>query len=233
LPPVNGQDIIENLKYSLDYARILANTERDKLIISLCESFEINVSEAEIQESGDIFRKHSGLRGADETLRWLEAQGITPEDWAKGIYISLMTTKLKEHVCSAEADNYYLGNREACKRVAISQILVSEQATAVKIAYSLRENQSQFCALALEHSRGKQSAENGGFAGVRLVAELLPEIAQAVTGANEGEILGPIQSKMGYHVLRIEKWFPPEFNQVKDQLLDYLFQSWLTEHLNG
>jgi PPIC-type PPIASE domain len=59
-----------------------------------------------------------------------------------------------------------------------------------------------FCALALEFSQGKQSKENGGFAGIKFVAELLPEIAAAIEQADAGCVLDPIQSRLGYHILR-------------------------------
>jgi parvulin-like peptidyl-prolyl isomerase len=63
---------------------------------------------------------------------------------------------------------------------------------AVKITQALREGKVSFCVLALQHSKGKQSQENGGFVGVRFLAELLPEIAQAVSEAVEGEVLDPV-----------------------------------------
>lgn len=230
---VSDQEVIEKLKSSLNYADIAAAAERDALIINLCEQMGIEVSEDEVQASGDEFRKKNALRGVPETLQWLSEQRITSEEWARGMYLSLLSDRLKEQVCGVDADNYYIGNLESCRRVALSQILISDQTMAIKIAQDVRENPASFCALALEHSRGKQSSENGGFAGVRLVAELLPEIAQIISNAPQGEIIGPVQTKLGYHILRIEKWFPAEFNQVREQLLDYLFQRWLNERVDN
>jgi PPIC-type PPIASE domain len=227
--PVTEQEAIDALKYSLNYADVAAFAERDNLVVKLCQQLNISVSEGEVQEEGDIFRRNNALRDSSETLQWLSTQRITAENWAKGIHISMLTDKLKEHICGSSADSYYISNRRTCRRVALSQILVGDLATAVKISRQVRENQSLFCSLALEHSKGRQSAENGGFAGVKLVAELLPEIAQAIEDAGEGDVLDPVQSKLGYHVLRVEKWFPAELSQVRQQLLDYLFQSWLNE----
>ncbi|MEA5507516.1 peptidylprolyl isomerase [Halotia wernerae UHCC 0503] len=83
------------------------------------------------------------------------------------------------------------------------------------------------CALALEYSKGKQSKQNGGFVGIRFLSELMPEIAQAIAQAKEGEVIGPIQTKLGYHILKIEKYFPTEFNESREQILESLFQKWL------
>ncbi|MFB2879428.1 peptidylprolyl isomerase [Floridanema aerugineum] len=55
----------------------------------------------------------------------------------------------------------------------------------------------------------------------------MPEIAEAILEAKEGEAIGPIQTKLGYHIVKIEKWFPIELNEVREQVLETLFQEWL------
>jgi parvulin-like peptidyl-prolyl isomerase len=53
------------------------------------------------------------------------------------------------------------------------------------------------------------------FVGIRFLSELLPEIAQAISEAKEGEVIEPIQTKLGYHILKIEKWFPAELSEIR------------------
>lgn len=174
------------------------------------------------------------LWGNAETSAWLEEQRITVDEWSQGIKVALLENKLKEHLFSAAVDNAYVSNRNNYRRVALSQILVTDLATAWKIVQMLREGQASFSALALEHSKGKQSQENGGFVGIRYLVELIPEIAKPLTEAKEDEIIGPVQTKVGYHVLRVEKWFPIELNQgVREQIMDSLFQVWLQNLKNS
>lgn len=225
------QEVIDRLKHSRRYSEFAEEVERNILIESICEQLNIKVSEDEIQNVGDTFRKQNKLYGEVETMEWLDRQRITPEEWSKGVYLQLLTQKLKEHIGGHNADSLYMNDRENWRRVALSQILVSDLATAVKISKSIREKGDSFCMLALENSKGKQSKENGGFAGIRFVAELLPEVAAAIDKAPVGEVLEPVKSKLGYHILRVEKWFAPEFNEVKDFIAEYLFQSWLTEKI--
>jgi parvulin-like peptidyl-prolyl isomerase len=98
---------------------------------------------------------------------------------------------------------------------------------ALKIAQALRVENASLCALALEQPKGKQSQQNAGFVGIRFLAELLPEITKAVVEAKEGEVVGPIQTKLGYHILRVEKWFAADLSEVREQVLESLFQAWL------
>jgi hypothetical protein len=57
----------------------------------------------------------------------------------------------------------------------------------------------------------------------------MPEIRAAIAGVQEGEIINPIKTHRGYHILRIEKWFAPMLSEsVRAEFLDVLFQSWLS-----
>ncbi|MBD2448161.1 peptidylprolyl isomerase [Nostoc sp. FACHB-152] len=237
--PVNVQsatdaEILEYLRRSAKFAEIAVAAEREAFVIANCKQLGIEISEDEWQAAGDAFRLERKLWGNAETLAWLEEQRISVEEWSEGIKVALLEKKLKEHLFGALVDGAYVSNRDNYRRVALSQILVTDLATAWKIVQLLREGQASFCALALEHSKGKQSQENGGFVGIQYLVELIPEIAEPLTEAKEGEIVGPVQSKIGYHVLRVEKWFPIELNQaVREQIMDSLFQQWLQNLQNS
>ncbi|MDF5706649.1 MAG: peptidylprolyl isomerase [Nostoc sp. S4] len=227
IAPATDEVIIAYLRQSYKIAEIAVQAEQDALILAVCKQLNITVTEEELQVNGDAFRLEYKLLGASETLAWLAKQRITVEDWSQGIRVSLLTQKLKEYLFGDVVDAHYMNNRDDYRRVALSQILVRDLTAALQIVQVLRQENASFSGLALQYSKGKQSRENGGFAGVRFIAELLPEIVKAVVEAKEGEIIAPIQTKLGYHILRVEKWFPAELNEVREQVLDSLFQAWL------
>jgi parvulin-like peptidyl-prolyl isomerase len=43
----------------------------------------------------------------------------------------------------------------------------------------------------------------------------------------------PIQTKLGYHILKVEKWFPAELSKVREQVLESLYQAWLQAGSNS
>jgi parvulin-like peptidyl-prolyl isomerase len=231
LPKIDSATNEEIIAYLHRYCKIAEITDavkRDNLILKLCEQFNITVTDEELQTAGDTFRQKNNLLTASETINWLDQQKITPEEWSEGIRLSLLTKKLKEFLFNESLDTHYIKERDAYKRVAISQILVRDLLEAKKIVQALEEKKATFCALALEHSKGKHSRENGGFLGIRFWSELTPEIAQALVNTQEGEIVGPVQTRLGYHILRVEKWIPTELDEeVREQILELLFQTLL------
>ncbi|MBD2438072.1 peptidylprolyl isomerase [Nostoc sp. FACHB-110] len=233
IPPAKDEEILAYLRRSTQIAEIAAKAEQDALILNLCEQLNVTASDAELQAAGDQFRLEHKLLGASETLLWLSVQRITVEDWSYGIRLNLLTKKLKELLFGEIVDNYYIQHRQNFRRVALSQILVRELTQAQQIVRIIKEENASFCALALEHSKGKQSKENGGFAGIRFLSELLPEISTAISQAKEGELIGPIQTTLGYHIIRVEKFFPLELNaELREEVLDSFFQAWLQGKLN-
>lgn len=231
--PATNEDIIAYLCQSYKIAEIAAMAEHNALVLGMCEQLGITVSEEELQAAGDTFRHENKLLGASETLEWLQQQRITVEDWSAGITIELLTNKLKEHLFGDAVDTHYIDNRNDYQRVALSQILVGNLPDALKVIHALRAENASFCTLAILNSQGQKSQQNGGFVGIRFISELLPEIAQAIAEAKEGEVIGPIQTKLGYHILRIEKWFSAEMSEIREQILESLFQIWLRANSNS
>ncbi|MEH1944185.1 MAG: peptidylprolyl isomerase [Nostoc sp.] len=220
-------DVIAYLRSSHKIAEYAVLAEQDAFILNVCQRFGLTVTDDELQTAGDAFRLEHKLIGVSETLTWLQQQRISVEDWSRGIRLELLKNKLKEYLFGDAVDANYLSNRQHYQRVALSQILVSDLTDASKVTYAIQESNVSFCALALEYSKGKQSKQNGGFVGVHFLSELMPEIVQAISQAKEGEVIGPIQTKLGYHILRIEKRFPSDFSESREQVLKSLFQNWL------
>nr|WP_246221484.1 peptidylprolyl isomerase [Phytoactinopolyspora mesophila] len=86
------------------------------------------------------------------------------------------------------------------------------------------------------------SAEAGGDLGFIQPGMTVTEFEEALFAADEGEVVGPVQSDFGYHVIqRLEK---PEFEEVQDELRANLeqvsmqegqmaFQDFITEQLQA
>jgi peptidyl-prolyl cis-trans isomerase D len=78
-----------------------------------------------------------------------------------------------------------------------------------------------FAAIAAEHSEDPGSKDNGGDLGWFGRGQMVSEFEDAVFSAKPGEIIGPIQSQFGYHIIKIEGFRPEHqqpFEEVQEQI---------------
>jgi peptidyl-prolyl cis-trans isomerase C len=102
------------------------------------------------------------------------------------------------------------------------------------------ENGGDFAKLAKENSQDPGSAENGGDLGCLGKGETVPEFEQAAFGAEQGEIVGPVKTEFGYHILQVTDVKPEQtrsLQEVEPQIRSQLatqkqseaFNKWIEE----
>ncbi len=120
----------------------------------------------------------------------------------------------------------------------VSHILIDVPADADKQAVEEARNRADallaklkagasFAALAKADSQDQGSAAKGGLLGVYTEKTLAssgfnPAIAKAVFAAKQGELVGPVRSSFGFHIIRVDTIRPGglrPFAEVRDQLL--------------
>ncbi len=84
----------------------------------------------------------------------------------------------------------------------VRQIVVSTEAEAEEIVALLNEG-ADFTALAEERSIDPGTRSSGGDLGYFGRGQMIPEFEEAVFEAEPGQILGPLQTRFGYHVVEV------------------------------
>ncbi len=80
---------------------------------------------------------------------------------------------------------------------------------------------ADFAELAAKHSEDPGSKDNGGDLGWFARGRMVPEFEEAVFSAKPGDLVGPIKSQFGYHIIRIEGFRPEHqrpFEEVEEQI---------------
>lgn len=116
----------------------------------------------------------------------------------------LMSKKVGARLTEAEAKKYYEKNafRFTTGQVHLWQILLNTEAEARDIAAKVRGG-ADFQKLAEQVSKDPNAKSNRGDAGMLTRDQLPPEIGDAVYVAKKGDIVGPIQSSVGFHVIKV------------------------------
>ena len=115
-----------------------------------------------------------------------------------------------------------------------SHILVKEEGQAKTIRKDI-SNGKNFEALAKEHSIGP-TGKNGGNLNWFDLSSMVPEFSTALMVLSEGDISQPVQTKFGWHLIKLNKTREkkiPEFKEIKAQLVQNLRQKKINDYLNS
>jgi peptidyl-prolyl cis-trans isomerase C len=181
----------------------------------------------------------------------LKQNNITEDQLREDIRENLPVQKVQERVTGdaapsdKEIQNYYEKNKEAqfttpeqrCVRHILFNKDQKEKAEDVK---QKLENGGDFAKLAKEYSQDPGSAEKGGDLGCLGKGETVPEFEQAAFGAKQGEIVGPVKTEFGYHILKVTDVKPEQarsLQEVESQIRSQLatqkqseaFNKWIEE----
>jgi len=90
-----------------------------------------------------------------------------------------------------------------------------------------------FAAVARKFSDDPHSKDKGGDLGWLTKPELFESLREVTFSAKEGEIIGPLRSPLGYHILLVEKIKPAQqkpFGEVKEQIKKRLLEEKLKHY---
>lgn len=121
-----------------------------------------------------------------------------------------------------------VGDLNTALYVNARHILVETQEQAQEVLDALQAGES-FSALARSLSTDTGSGQNGGNLGWAPVDNYVPEFADAVRTAEIGEIVGPVQSDFGYHIIQVRGREDREVTDFElQQARAEAFDEWLT-----
>ena len=106
------------------------------------------------------------------------------------------------------------------------------------------EDGGDFAALAKEHSQDPSNKDAGGDLGCVPKGQFVPEFDDAAFGAEEGELLGPVETEFGFHLIEVTEIRPEgetPFEEVAPQIEEQItaeqqageFQSWVEGELES
>lgn len=212
------------------------------LIKDRADRIGITVSQREIEDAIDRLKAQYGIASEEAFVRSLQESGLTRTDMERRLRDQLITSKVFARELRARADlsdtelrRRYEQEKERYRRPQRAQVqeivivpAIEDDAAAFEaarveagqVASRARAAGADFSAIAREVS-DSPTAESGGDLGVISQGELMAALDQAVFNAQAGSVVGPIQTRAGWHVLYVARRIPseiPGYDEVKEQL---------------
>jgi parvulin-like peptidyl-prolyl isomerase len=246
----------ESPQYEALIAQIMPQLVEIEIAKAYAEEQGITVSEQDVNQEVETLKDQVAQQvqgqdiGREEAFdQALQQAGITEEQLRQQIREQLPIQKVQERVAGdagpsqEEVEQFYEQNKAAqfttpetrCTRHILFNKDQKEKAEEVK---QQLQNGGDFAALAKEYSQDPGSAEQGGDLGCIGRGETVPNFEEAVFGAEQGEIVGPVETDFGYHVIEvteIQEEATRPLSEVEAQIRDQLtteaqseeFTAWL------
>ena len=230
---VSLHEILYYLKID-DKMDFLWDTIADILISQAGEREGITTSDEELQNALDIFRQDKGLYKKMEMEEWLKQKDMIIEDLETHLERPIIKDKLKEKITAGKAEQYFAENRLSFDAAEISHILIEKEGIAHELFTQITEEEIAFSVIARKHSIDKDSKEEGGYIGFVNRKDMSSTMESAVFGAKEGDIVGPVKTDMGFHIIKVEKIHIGELDDnTRSSIKDELFSIWLKEEIRN
>jgi peptidyl-prolyl cis-trans isomerase C len=246
----------ESPQYEALIAQIMPQLVEIEIAKAYAEEQGITVSEQDVNQEVETLKDQVAQQaqgqdiGREEAFdQALQQAGITEEQLRQQIREQLPIQKVQERVAGdvgpsqEEVEQFYEQNKAAqfttpetrCTRHILFNKDQKEKAEEVK---KQLENGGDFAALAKKYSQDPGSAEQGGDLGCIGRGETVPNFEEAVFNAEQGEIVGPVETEFGYHVIEvtdIQEEATQPLSEVEAQIRDQLtteaqseeFTAWL------
>lgn len=209
------------------------------LIKDRADRLGITVSDAEIKEAVGRLKQQYGIANDEQFEESLRSSGLTRTEMEARLRDTLITNKVfsrelrgREQLTDSELrerynrekESYRLPERAHLREIVIlkpeSGDLEEARTRANEVAEASKKPGTTFATLASTMSESG-TRDKGGDLGEVAKGDLIPELDRAVFAAQQGAVIGPIETKSAWHILKVEQRLPsevPAFESVKDRL---------------
>jgi parvulin-like peptidyl-prolyl isomerase len=209
------------------------------LIKDRADRLAITVSDAEMRESVGRLKQQYGITTDQQFEESLRTSGLTRAEMEARLRDTLITNKVfgrelrsREQLTDAELRERYNREKDAFRlpeRAHLREIVILKpesgsldeaRTRANEIAEAARKAGTDFANLATTMSESG-TKDKGGDLGEVAKGDLVADLDKAVFNAQPGAIIGPIETKSAWHVMKVEQRLPsevPAFESVKDKL---------------
>jgi parvulin-like peptidyl-prolyl isomerase len=226
------QDSIEEAKISGKFHELIQGFLRRQVITQQAQERGIAATAQELQVAADRLRKNQKLDTADATMKWLKTNFLSVDDFEKIVVHKLMTEKLAQHLFGDRVEHYFHQNTLEYSGAIIYEVVLDNRELAMEIFYSLQEGDLNFADVAHQYIPDSEHKRRGGYLGTVNRQQLRPEISAAVFAAKPPQLIEPVVTAIGVHLIYVEQINQPKLDEhIHQKILMDMFDGWLDEQV--
>lgn len=230
---ISAQDILHQLKLSCQIPSVVEQIVTRKLVIDAAAEAGIKVEAEELQQAADQIRLISKLKTADETWEWLKKNCLSLDDFEEMVYTNVISGQLAQHLFGDKIEPWFVEHQLDYAGAVIYEVVLDDEDLAMELFYALQEGEMSFFEIAQQYIQDTELRRRGGYRGIVRRTEMKPEISAAVFGAKPQQVLKPIVTAKGVHLILVEGVVKPQLdNTLRHQIGADLFSEWIKQQFN-
>lgn len=229
---VSANDIISYIKMACQIPGILEAIASQKIIAEAAEKAGIEITTEELQTAADNLRLAHKLLKAEDTWSWLEKHHLSLDDLEEIAKINLTSSKLANHLFADQIEPFFYAHQPKYFAAVTYEVILDDEDLALELFYALQEGEISFQEIARQYIHNTETRRAGGYQGIRRRTEFRPEIAAAVFAVTPPQILKPIITPKGAHIIAVEEIIKPELDEnLRFQIMGDFFNNWLQQQI--
>jgi parvulin-like peptidyl-prolyl isomerase len=226
--PYSDREIIYQLKLSGQISAVLEGIAKRNAIRSAAKSLEIEVSEEELQLGANQIRASSQLNRSSDTWTWLQQNRLTLDDFEEMISQTVLSNKLALHLFSEKVEAIFAERQIDYLQAVLYEVTLDDEDLALELYYAIEEGELSFYEMARKYSSDRELGRKVGYRGLVNRMDLEAEVRAVVFASTPPQLLKPILSKKGTHLIQLEEIVQPQLTPILyQQILSDLFLEWL------
>ncbi|PSB00816.1 peptidylprolyl isomerase [Merismopedia glauca CCAP 1448/3] len=230
---VDKETILQQAKLSAKIPEMVEGILSRQIISQTATDLGVEIATEELQEAADRFRLMNQLHDSEETYKWLEKHGISLDEFEEMINYNLVVLKLGSVMFKDKIEAYFAGQQLDYLGAAIYEVILEDEDEAMELFYQIQAEETSFHEIAVQHIQDVELRRKGGYRGILYRKDLKPEVSAAIFAANPPQIIKPITTSLGVHLIWVEEIIKPQLdNRLTSQIGLDLFSQWLKQKMD-
>ena len=196
------------------------------------EKNPLELSDDELQYAMDAFRRVNRLYKAEDTLRWMERQGMTQDKLERLVADEVIVGKLRDKITAGQVEAYFEQHRANFDSVYIARIDYPDAESAEQALSQIRCGQADFYEAA-QHQAVVAARSGEAASHLFSVVRHGPPDAEwktALFSAVLGQVIGPVRDGDSYALVHVLSFAPARLDEpTRRAIQKTLFAEWLEE----
>lgn len=229
---ISSEDLLQQIRLSCQMPQIIQGIANRKIIESIAEENEITLEPEELQKAADAFRLTHNLLLADATELWFQEHYLSLDEFEEIIRISALSSKLAQHLFGDQVEPFFVKHQLDYTQVVMYEVVLDDEDLAMELFYAIQEGEMSFPDVAHQYTQDTELRRCGGYRGRVRRTDLKPEVSATIFASTPPQLLKPILTAKGAHLILVEEVIQPELDKShRQKILSNLFLDWLKQQV--